>query len=240
MIISSIQPCFVPWLGYFEQIAAADIFVYLDDVQYTKKDWRNTNRLKSPYGVKTIHVPVQKTSRETRLNEALISYRENWEETLINKITEWYKKARHFDEIVPLLEKALAGKYERLIDFNFHLNNDLLAYIGIATPIHFASDIPRTANDKENRIIEICKHFEGVDLLYDGKSAQNFINQEVFRARGIEVCFQDYRQTPYPQLWGGPFEPNLSILDLLMNCGKDAKKHILSSPLPEKLQNTIA
>ena len=76
MIISIIQPCFVPWLGYFEQIGLADIFVYLDDVKYTKQDWRNNNQVKSPDGLAKIFVPVQKTSQDTLINEVLISYNE--------------------------------------------------------------------------------------------------------------------------------------------------------------------
>lgn len=238
MIVASIQPCFIPWVGYFEQIAVADVFVYLDDVQYTKKDWRNTNRLKSPYGVKSVHVPVQKTSRETRLNEALISYNEPWEEALLNKIHAWYGKAPYFGEVVPLLERPLAGKYERLVDLTVHLNNEVLAYIGVTTPISMASDIPKTTADKNGRIVEICRHFPAVDVLYDGKSARKFIDLEIFRSHGVGVVFQDYQQTPYPQLWGGPFEENLSVIDLLMNCGPDAKRVVLSSPLPGELRKS--
>lgn len=232
MILSSIQQCFIPWLGYFEQIAVADVFVYLDDVQYTKKDWRNTNRLKSPYGVKNVHVPVRKTTRDTLLNQALISYNEPWESVLLNQVTAWYGRAPFFAEVLPLLERPLARKHERLVDLDVDLNGEVLAYLGIATPIHFASAIPKMAADKNARIVEICRHFPGVDLLYDGKSAQNFIDIELFRRHGIDVVFQEYQQMPYPQLWGGPFEPSLSVIDLLMNCGPASKEIIVSSPRP--------
>ena len=83
MIISIIQPCFIPWLGYFEQMALADVFVYLDDVQYTKKDWRNNNQLKSQYGVKPVYVPVSNASTRILIADALISYNEKWEEGII-------------------------------------------------------------------------------------------------------------------------------------------------------------
>ena len=236
MILGRIQPCFIPWTGYFEQVAVADIFVYLDDVLYTKRDWRNTNRLKSPHGVKPVFVPVRKVARDTLLNAALISYRDPWQTTLLNQITQWYRKAPCFDEVMPLLEGPLAVPYERLVDLTGHLNGEVLRYLGVATPIHFASAIPKLANDKNGRIIEICEHFPGVNLLYDGKSAQNFIDLGRFRSQGIEVVFQDYQQTPYPQQWGGPFEPNLSVIDLLMNCGRDATRIILASPRPEVLR----
>lgn len=235
MILSSIQPCFIPWLGYFEQIAVAARFVYLDDVQYTKKDWRNTNRLKSRYGVKIVHVPVQKTSRETRLNEARISYNEPWEDTLLNKISDWYGNAPHVSAVMPLIAQPMACKYERLIDLTMHINREVLAYLGIDTVVSLASDIPKRTADKNARIVEMCRHFPEVDVLYDGKSASSFIDMDLFKANGVDVVFQDYQQTPYPQLWGGPFEPNLSVIDALMNCGPDTKQLILSSPLPERV-----
>lgn len=238
MIIAIIQPCFVPWMGYFEQIGVADIFLYLDDVQYTKKDWRNTNQLKTPNGIKNIYVPVQNPHRDALINQVLISYNENWQSNLMNKITEWYKKAPYFSEIINIIASVINNKCEKLVDLNYHLNNEILQYIGIDTPIFFSSAIPKNSQDKNERIIELCKHFKGVDILYDGKSAQNFIDTELFRRNGIEVIFQDYQHTPYKQLWG-EFAPYMSIIDLLMNCGKNAKSIIFSSPLPEQLKNKM-
>ncbi|PCJ89774.1 MAG: hypothetical protein COA57_01055 [Flavobacteriales bacterium] len=238
MIISIIQPCFVPWLGYFEQIARADVFVYMDDVQYTKKDWRNRNRLKSPYGIKNIHVPVQKPSRDTLLMDVLISYNENWEDTFLNKLREWYKTTKYFDEIYNLIEAPVLKKYEKLVDFNYDLNHQILQHMGINTPIYFTSDIPRKSNGKNERIVEICKHHHA-NMLYDGKSAQNFIEMQLFRENGIEVIFQDYKHPSYTQLCG-TFAPQLSIIDLLMNTGKEAQEIILSSPVSGKLLKQTA
>ncbi|KAB2878372.1 WbqC family protein [bacterium] len=238
MIISIIQPCFVPWLGYFEQMAVADIFVYLDDVQYTKKDWRNNNQLKSPYGVKPIHVPVGNASRSTLIHEALISYNSKWEDDLINKITEWYKKAPFFEEIMGIIKPIVFGKYEKLVDLNYRLNSAICNYIGINTPISYASNIPKKATERNSRIVEICTHFTGVDLLYDGKSAQSFIDIELFKQNGITVIFQDYIQSSYRQLWGD-FVPYMSVIDVMMNCGKESKNILMSSPLPEHIKKEL-
>ena len=234
MIISIMQPCFVPWLGYFEQMALADIFVYMDDVQYTKKDWRNGNQLKSPYGVKNISFSVKKTSRETLIKEIEISYNQPWEDTLFNQISNWYRKSTFFNEIMEVLTPHIYNKYLKLLDLNLNLNDAILKYLDIHTPFFFTSDIPRQSQNKNERVLEICKHFEGVDILYDGKKARDFIDVEYFQSNGIHVIFQDYQHTPYPQLWG-EFVPYMSIIDLLMNCGKESKKIILSSPLPEEL-----
>lgn len=233
MIISIIQPCFIPWLGYFEQIEIGDVFVYLDDVQYTKKDWRNRNKLKTAYGIKNIHVPVQKTNRDTLIKDVLISYNEPWQKNIENKLTEWYKKSPYFNEVMELITPLIHTRYEKLVELNYHLNLAIMNYMGIHTPIRFSSEVPKNTDDKNLRIIEICQYFNA-DVLYDGKSAQNFIDTETFRQQGIEIIFQDYQHTPYQQLHDD-FVPYMSVIDLIMNEGKQAKSIIMSSPLPNKI-----
>lgn len=237
MIITIVQPCFIPWLGYFEQIEIGDVFIYLDDVQYTKKDWRNRNRLKTPNGIKNIHVPVQKTNRDTLIKDVLISYNEPWQDTIENKLTEWYKKAPFFNDIMQVIMPVIRLSHTKLVDLNYELNNAIMEYIGISTPIRFSSEVPKTTQDKNERIIEICNYFKG-DLLYDGKSAENFIDQKQFNDCGVTVIFQDYKHSPYKQMHG-EFEEYVSIVDLMMNEGKNSKAVIMSSPLPTNLPYTL-
>jgi hypothetical protein len=239
MIIAILQPCFVPWVGYFEQMAIADIFVYLDDVQYTKKDWRNNNQLKSPNGVKPIYVPVSNASTGILINQALISYNEKWEDNLMNKLNEWYKKAPFFAEVVELIKPIIYQKYERLVDLNYALNAAICQYAGINTPTFCASDIPKKSEDKNARIIEICKYFPEANILYDGKSAQGFIDIDLFKKNGIDVVFQDYIHTPYRQLWG-EFLPYMSVIDLLMHKGKSAREIIINKQSVEKIASVQA
>jgi hypothetical protein len=113
-----------------------------------------------------------------------------------------------------------------------------LDYLNFHPSIHFSSEIPRSGGDKNQRVIEICKHFEGVKILYDGKKAQNFIDTTLFKENGLDVIFQDYQHTPYPQLWGD-FEPYMSTIDLLMNHGPEARSILMSSPLPEILRKSL-
>lgn len=237
MIISIIQPCFVPWLGYFEQIVLADVFVYLDDVKYTKQDWRNNNQVKSSYGVGKIFVPVKKTYEETLINQVMISYNEKWEQRLLNQLNANYCKACFYDEVIEMIKSIILNNYERLIDLNYNLNNAILQYLGIKTQIHFSSSIPKTTYDKNFRLLEICRNFENVNVFYDGKKAQNFIETGLFEQNGISVVFQDYQHKPYQQLWGD-FVPYMSILDLLMNHGKDSLKYIVTSSIERKPRNS--
>ena len=213
----------------------ADIFVYLDDVQYTKKDWRNTNQLKSPNGVKRVSVPVSNASRYININEALISYNSNWEDKIINQIKEWYGKAPFCEEILGIITPIIRNKYERLVDLNYKLNESIANYLNIKTPCYFSSTIQKLTDEKNLRILEICKHFPNINILYDGKSAVDFIDTQLFYKNSIEVIFQNYSHTPYKQLWG-EFKPYMSIIDLIMNNSPLESKDILtSSPLPEQL-----
>lgn len=230
MVISIIQPCFVPWLGYFEQIALADVFVYLDDVDYAKKDWRNGNQLKSPYGIKNIGFPVKKCPRHTQLKDVEISYNSNWEDLLFNQIKSWYYKSAYYQEIIDMIKPVIYNKYSGLVELNFHLNNVILDYLNIQTPIFFSSDIERQSFGKVERIIEICKHFNRVDVLFDGKKAQEFLEPSYLLQQGIKLIFQDYQHKPYQQLWGD-FVPYMSVLDLLMNHGTNSKEYIITSKI---------
>jgi hypothetical protein len=232
--IAIIQPSFLPWLGYFEQMAYVDDFVYLDDVQYTKQDWRNRNRLMSPSGVATVTVPVRKTkSVDVAINEVLISYDQPWQHRMIQQISSWYAKARFFDAIFPEFKEILFSRFEYLVDLNYALNEVVRKLLGISTPQSRSSDIPDKSKDKNIKLIEICRHHEA-GLLYDGKSAQDFIDVKLFKEQGIDVTFQNYKHMPYRQLWGG-FESHLSVLDLLLNCGPDSRGILLASPAPEAL-----
>lgn len=232
MVISIIQPSFFPWLGYIEQIARSDIFVYLDDVQYTRKDWRSRNKLKSPSGEKIVSVPVVKTQRDsTLMNGAVISYNDPWQDAILNKLREWYKKAAYFSDVYPGLENAIKKEHRLLVELIYETNNWIFEYLGIRPEIKYSSQIPIVGGDKNSRIIKICKHHQA-DVLYDGKAAESFIDKEEFKKNGINVIFQNYEHRPYKQLWG-EFIPFLSVVDLLMNCGKDSLEIILASPKPD-------
>ena len=169
------------------------------------------------------------------INKALISYKNRWEEKLLNQLKEWYKKAFFYDDIINIIMPIILNKYNRLIDLNYNLNKVICDYVGISTPIYFSSKIPTQTEEKNQRILEICKYFDKVNLLYDGKSAANFLDTELFMQNGIEVIFQNYVQNPYRQLWG-KFEPYMSIIDLIMNNSpKESLNMISQSPLPKQI-----
>lgn len=234
MIISILQPGFMPWLGFFEQMCVADRFVYYDDVQYTKKDWRNRNRLKSPHGVKMVSVPVRKPASGSTMmiKEALINNDHPWATDLLAKIEHWYGKAEFFFAIYPELKQIILKKWKFLIDLDVALVDFFCQILKITTPCYYSSDIKEKSNKKNSRILDICK-FHDADILYDGKSAKDFIDISFFKQNSVSVVFQDYVHPEYSQLWGD-FISHLSVLDLVMNCEKEKAGKILYASLRKK------
>lgn len=199
--------------------------MHFDDVQYTRKDWRNRNRLKSPAGIKVVSVPVVKHKyAQTPINKIGVANSQPWAEKLLQQIRSWYEKANYFDACFPAFEKVVRQEFDLLVDLNYALNNTVRNFLGIETPQYLSSQIMGKSDDRNTKIIDICRH-HGADVLYDGQSARNFIDLELFRRNGIRVAFQDYRHKKYPQLWG-PFESHLSVLDLLLNCGPQARDYL--------------
>ncbi|KJS66637.1 MAG: hypothetical protein JL50_11395 [Peptococcaceae bacterium BICA1-7] len=227
MKIAILQPGYLPWLGFFEQMALVDKFVYLDDVQYTKKDWRNRNRIKTANGILFLTVPVFDVTRNTRINDAKIYYGNDWVKNHLKAIYFAYCKAAHFQPLFDELKEVLEKRPNRLIDLNVALVDLLCRHLNINTPVFFSSDAKIKGIDKNDRIIRLCKHY-GSTFLYDGKSAQSFIDIERFSSEGIKVVFQDYCHPVYKQLYG-QFISHLAAIDLIFNHGPEAGKILIST-----------
>ncbi|XIA64126.1 WbqC family protein [Bradyrhizobium sp. TZ2] len=225
MILSTVQPSFLPWLGYFEQMARADIFVYLDDVQYTKQDWRNRNRFKAANGkIEFLTVPIRADDATTSINQVRIA-EGTWARKIVNRLEEWYRKAPAFNEFFPQIRDELLKEGELLADLDVRLTELLAQFMRLETPIAFSSAIPGKSADKNQKLIDICRHF-GADVLYDGAAAASFIELDCFRANGIEVVFQAYKPISYPQQGGGNFLSHLSAVDTTFQLrGEDEAGH---------------
>ncbi|MEQ8857306.1 MAG: WbqC family protein [Pseudomonadales bacterium] len=218
---------YLPWVGYFEQVAAVDHFVLMDDVQYTKRDWRNRNRIKTANGALWLTVPVRHPDLDSLIKEVDIDYRRDWVRKHLRSIEVNYHRRPHFRPLFDEIAETLDQRPQRLVDLNVSLIRLFMKHLGIQTPLSLSSAIPRdqrrygdAVDARNERIIEICQHHRA-DVLYDGKSAADFIDRARFAAAGIRVVFQDYRPVPYPQAFG-EFMPSLSTLDLVMNVGPAA------------------
>lgn len=219
-MIGILQPSYLPWLGYFEQIKRCDVFVIYDTVQYDKGGWRNRNRIKTPSGPLWLTVPVLlKKKNFPIIREVEIDRSEAWAKRHLKTLAQYYSKAPHYAEAIGDLERILLSGHRFLIDLNLDIIAWINARLDIATRIVLASDLA-VDGDRDARIINIVKQLGG-QAFYEGAAGRNYIDTEFFRKEGVEVVFQDYAHPVYPQLHGA-FVSHLSAIDLLFNCGPDS------------------
>jgi hypothetical protein len=218
MMIGILQPGYLPWLGFFEQMHRSDIFVIYDDVQYDKHGWRNRNKIKTSKGVQWLTVPVLiKFDEHSLTHEVKINNEVNWRKKHLFPIRQNYSKTPYYHRYSYIFEEAYAKEWEYLIDIDMHFIIKLAEVIGIDTRKIIRSSILGVDGNRIERLIKICKKFNA-DIFYEGASGKNYIDEAAFSVEGIRVIFQDYHHPIYYQLYGD-FVPYLSIIDLLFNQG---------------------
>lgn len=225
-----LQSNYIPWKGYFDIINDVDVFVVLDNLQYTKLDWRNRNQIKTRHGLRWLTVPVQ-GGLEQQICEVEIDYRQNWVRKHIETMRQSYSKSSYLKDFMPLFEACLNERFSHLSMLNVELIKIISKYLEIDTEFILSTEL--TVNgSKTDRLVNICKEI-GADHYLSGPSAKEYIIPEKFEASGIELEYKDYSGYPeYPQLFD-TFEHRLSILDLIFNTGKNAPDYIWESQIKE-------
>jgi len=217
--IAIVQSNYIPWKGYFDMIAYADEFVLLDDVQFTRRDWRNRNKIKTPQGLLWLTVPVEvKGKFLQRINETMISGTD-WAGKHLKSLEANYRKTPFFTDVMEWLS-PLYRERERndLSTLNRQLIEAINAYIGISTPLRSSSEFTLSVEPTE-RLLDICLQCEATHYI-SGPAAQSYLDVARFEAKNIDVEWFSYSgYSEYEQLWG-TFEHGVSILDLLFNEGK--------------------
>jgi hypothetical protein len=219
--VAIVQSNYIPWKGYFDMIAAVDEFILYDDMQYTRRDWRNRNLIKTPQGLQWLTVPVlakgkyHQRIRDTELDGTA------WCESHWKALLQNYRRAPHFQEVAALLEPLYqANTYSYLSQLNRALIEAICGYLGILTPITNSWDY-QLAEGKTERLADLCRQAGGTEYV-SGPAAKDYIEEAVFDQLGIKLTWFDYTGYPeYPQLWGD-FAHGVTILDLLFNCGHDS------------------
>ena len=223
--VAIVQSNYVPWKGYFDLIAAVDEFILLDDAQYTRRDWRNRNRIKTPQGLKWLTVPVEVKGRYTqRIDETMIAD-PDWPRAHWQTLAHAYRSATGFEQLAPRLEPLyLECEAERLSDVNRRFLGELCELLGIDTKLSWSTDY-EPGGAKSERLVGLCVA-AGAGEYLSGPAARDYLDEGMFREAGVEVTWFDYSGYPeYPQLHG-PFEHRVSVLDLLLNTGSDARDYI--------------
>lgn len=219
MIVAVHQPQYLPWLGYFDKIARADVFVLLDTVQFKKNEWQNRNRIKTASGPQWLTVPVLYRYPQL-IREVEINNRERWQHKQRQALLSNYRKAPYWGVLEPFFAEVFSRPWGTISELNIAVVKGLAGILGIDTPLFVASELPPFPEDPDERLIAITKHF-GADTYLAGKGGHDYMDLEKYAAANVRVVFQDYRHPSYRQLFG-EFEPYQSVIDLIYNEGPDS------------------
>ena len=217
--VSINQPGYLPWMGFFKRIISSDIFVFLDDVQYIKKDWQNRNKIRISQGWQWLTVPVAKN--KDKLNEIQIDYSENWNLVHKKSIKYNYSKSRFFEDYWSFFDKLYGKKHTKLIDLNMEIIHFIVEVLNIKTELVYASQLS-IEGKKSDLNLEICQKL-GADTYLSGSLGTNYLKVHDFEKSNINVKFADYIHPTYKQNFE-PFIPNMATIDLLFNEGKKSKQ----------------
>lgn len=220
------QSNYIPWKGYLDQIAMADVFVILDSVQFTRRDWRNRNLIKTPSGKRWLTVPLQTTGNyKSEINKMRVSDSEWWKKHL-STLRYYYKFASKYEKYEPIIRGWYeeAGQYEHLSDINRTLLQNICNHLGIKTVFRNDTEFD-LVEGKSDRLISICKQLNTTHYLA-GPRSQGYLDVKGFNDCGIEVGWLDYSNYPeYPQVFY-PFDHAVSIIDLFFNEGDFAADYM--------------
>ncbi|MBT3981958.1 MAG: WbqC family protein [Bacteriovoracaceae bacterium] len=239
-VVSGHQPVYLPWLGLIHKAKMADIFIYMDDVQYLSGDWNNRNKIKSPQGKPLwLTVPVDlKNSSSNKLNEILIVDQENlqekkrWPTVHLQSLKMAYGKSRFFKDYKQFFEWLyLENKWERLSDLNLAVLKQLFSWFDITAEIVMGSE-QDFVESKSDLVLEHGKRFNA-DIVFTGCHGQDYIDVDSFKNENMKVVFQDYNHPEYEQRFG-EFLSHMAFVDLLFNHGPDAKEICFSNNISKE------
>jgi len=219
MIVAIHQPNFLPWIGYFYKMYKSDIFVFLDNVQFSKNSYQNRVKIKTSQGAQWLTLPVfHKFGQLTK--DVRINNNEKWKEKHLKTIELNYKKAPYFNQIYDLLVKVYTNnKWELMTDFNIELITAICNFLDIKTKTIRASSL-NTSGSATELLIDIVKKVGG-DIYLSGKGGMKYQDENRFKEESITLIYTNFKHPVYPQLWG-EFIEGLSIIDLLFNCGEES------------------
>ncbi|HVG11275.1 MAG TPA: WbqC family protein [Thermoanaerobaculia bacterium] len=229
--VAILQSSYVPWKGYFDIIGSVDEFILYDDVQYSKNDWRNRNRIKTPAGTAWMTIPVRQTGRFGQPIREVEIGDPRWAAKHWKSIQTHYARAPWFPELAPVL----AGLYESasaeplLSRVNEKFLRAICEILGIGTHITRSADY-QLRGDRVDRLIGLCQQAGAAEYL-SGPAARSYLDEDRFADKGIAVRWMDYSGYPeHRQLFSPPFIHEVSILDLLLNEGPlEARNYLLST-----------
>ena len=221
------QPQYLPWMGYFDKLDSADVFIFLDTVQFKKHEWQNRNRIRTRDGWQWLTVPIIDRFPE-RIDRVEINAKTDWQRKHCQALRLHYGRAPFWDPLGPELVALLESPWPRLSELNVAVTDLLCRHLGIKTPRLLASSLPACAGtadrsareDPTDRLIDLCRDVGGTAYLA-GQSGPSYMDVGRFAEVGIDAQVQVYTHPKYPQRYQ-PFVSHLAVIDLLFNCGPES------------------
>lgn len=227
MIMAAHQPQYLPWLGYFNKMASCDLFIYLDDVQYKKREYQNRNKIRVKEGWQWLTVPVVSKGRfDQEIRRVEIEPGSSWSHDHWAGIRLAYGKAGAFHEHEAALAALYAQPWTKLDAMCRGFNEWHRGAFRISTPVALSSSFAVTTQ-KTRRLVDLCKAC-GADTYLSGQGAKEYLEPQLFTEAGIRLKFQEFRPPAYPQSHPG-FEPNMAAADLILNQGARSRDILLGS-----------
>ena len=218
-VVAIHQPQYLPWLGYFDKLDRCDVFCLLDTVQYKKNEFQNRNRIKTAQGWQWLTVPVTYRFPQ-RMNEVVVNQTVDWQRKHLEALKTNYSKARFFDTYYASFQDFYQKSYEMVVEVNVASIELLMELLGLKRKLVLGSSLPVETEDPTLRLVEICRILGGESYL-SGIDGAKYMDVDLFQHHRVEVLFQNFKHPQYPQCYG-PFEPNMSVVDLLFNCGPES------------------
>lgn len=218
--ISIHQPNYIPWLGYFYKIAQSDIFVFLDDVQFSNQGMHNWHYIKYPDGSLRLKIPIKQSLGDFIYN-VQTKDELDWKSKHLKSIENYYSGTKFFSQIYPYFENLLLMDYPNIAKLNGNIIINICKSLGIKTKFVYSSDL-NISTKREQKVLDIIDTLQG-NVYYSGTGAKAYQVEESFNQRGIELKYSTFTTFEYSQQYG-IFEANISVIDFLMNCGFDWDK----------------
>jgi len=223
-----VQSCYIPWKGYFDLMNSVDEFILFDDRQFTRRDWRNRNRIKTPNGVQWLTIPVRVKGRyHQRIDETVVSD-DSWAQRHWQALTHAYGSAPHFGAYGAHFERAYedVAHEHRLSFINRRLLEAVCEVLGVGTTLKWSTDYAPEGT-KTSRLVDLCRKAGGTRYV-SGPRARDYIEERLFADASIELTYIDYHDYPVYEQLHPPFDHAVTVLDLVFNTGPEARSHMKS------------
>jgi hypothetical protein len=229
-----LQPSYIPWRGYFDQIRRADLFIFYDDVQYDKHGWRNRNQIKTAGGKRWLTIPVHTAgvTHGVAIKDVRIDWSKAWPAQHLKSLTASYARAPYFRQYLPLLQSFYDRRDDCIAEFTIATTVALARELGIRdTRFMRSSELEGIGGTRTTRLIEILGRV-GADHYITGPSARDYIVADEFAGAGIHLEYMTYEYPQYAQLYP-PYDPRVTVLDLLFMTGPRALDYFAGTAAPD-------